>query len=115
MNLVEANVSLADGGLSLQFAGHRLELSGRVMTEHPALASYAGRSLILGIRPECMEDAKLAPTDNGSAKLRVVVDLREALGSDVLAHFRLECTAGRDRGHEGTGTGRRRVHCAAPC
>ena len=89
MNLVETNVSLADGGLSLQFAGHRLGLSGRVMTEHPALVSYAGRSLILGIRPEGMEDAKLAPTDNGSAKLRVVVDLREALGSDVLVHFRL--------------------------
>jgi multiple sugar transport system ATP-binding protein len=36
-----------------------------------------------------MDDAALVTRQEGSGTLRVVVDLREALGSDVLVHFRL--------------------------
>ncbi len=89
MNLVEATVSRADGSLFLDFSGNRLELNAQLINDHPALASYAGRSLILGVRPESMDDATLVTRQKGSGTLRVVVDLREALGSDVLVHFRL--------------------------
>ena len=90
MNLVEATVSRTDDQYFLDFAGHRLRLDASVISNHPTLASYEGRSLILGIRPESMEDASLALQGTGSGTLQVTVDLREALGSDVLVHFRVD-------------------------
>jgi len=41
---------------------------------------------VLGIRPEDLEDAAIAGRDDG-ARLRGRVELREALGSEVLVHF----------------------------
>jgi multiple sugar transport system ATP-binding protein len=41
---------------------------------------------VLGIRPEDLEDAALAE-GNGGGRLRGRVELREALGSEVLVHF----------------------------
>jgi multiple sugar transport system ATP-binding protein len=47
--------------------------------------------VLIGIRPEAFEDAALADGD-GRPRLRARVELREALGSEVLVHF---STAGR--------------------
>jgi multiple sugar transport system ATP-binding protein len=49
-----------------------------------------GRPVIVGIRPESIEDASLGAISNPAVIVRVTVELREALGSDVLAHFRLD-------------------------
>jgi multiple sugar transport system ATP-binding protein len=65
----------------------RLELSDR-----PWLAAYDGRTVVLGIRPEDMEDAAIAG-DDGSPRLRGRVELREALGADVLVHFTVAARA----------------------
>jgi multiple sugar transport system ATP-binding protein len=43
--------------------------------------------VILGIRPEAMEDAAFTSSPGGSPRLEVVCSLREALGSEVLLHF----------------------------
>jgi len=56
----------------------------------PRLAAYEGRDVLLGIRPESFEDASLASAEH--PRLRGHVELREALGSEVLVHF---STAGR--------------------
>ena len=57
------------------------------LDEHSRLAAaYEGRSVVLGIRPEDLEDAAIAGCDGG-ARLRGRVELREALGSEVLVHF----------------------------
>jgi multiple sugar transport system ATP-binding protein len=42
--------------------------------------------VVVGIRPEDLEDAALANGDAG-ARLRGRVELREALGAEVLVHF----------------------------
>jgi multiple sugar transport system ATP-binding protein len=55
------------------------------------LAGYEGRDVLIGIRPESLEDAALANGD-GRPRLPGRVELREALGSEVLVHF---STAGR--------------------
>jgi multiple sugar transport system ATP-binding protein len=56
----------------------------------PELVAQEGKDILLGIRPESFEDASLAPADQ--PRLRGHVELREALGSEVLVHF---STAGR--------------------
>jgi multiple sugar transport system ATP-binding protein len=55
------------------------------------LAAHEGGEVLIGLRPEAFEDAALA---NGDARPRLParVELREALGSEVLVHF---STAGR--------------------
>src|SRR5256885_14004778 len=58
----------------------------RSLARRPGLAHYAGRDVVVGIRPEDIEDASLVPSANGSW-LPVRVTLAEALGSEVIAHF----------------------------
>jgi multiple sugar transport system ATP-binding protein len=90
MNLVEATITRETGPVIARFAQHDIALDAPILSRHPTLANYAGRQVIVGIRPESIEDASLGAIRNPAAILRVTVELREALGSDVLAHFRLD-------------------------
>ncbi|MGH2525442.1 MAG: ABC transporter ATP-binding protein, partial [Actinomycetota bacterium] len=90
MNLVEATVSTAGDGVFVDFAGHRLGIPDEVLAARPALASFRGRSVILGIRPENMEDAALVSSPPPDSRFPMVVNLREGMGSDVYLHFTVE-------------------------
>jgi multiple sugar transport system ATP-binding protein len=90
MNLVEARVGAADGETFVEFAGHRLLIPSEVMAARPALASFRDRPVVLGIRPEHMDDAALVPGSRPESRLPVVVDLREGMGSDVYLHFSIQ-------------------------
>jgi multiple sugar transport system ATP-binding protein len=90
MNLVEATVSATGGEMFVEFAGDRLLVPPEVVAARPALAAFRGRTLILGIRPEHMEDAALVPGSDPNSRLPVVVDLREGMGSDVYLHFSVD-------------------------
>jgi multiple sugar transport system ATP-binding protein len=90
MNLVEATVSTAGDGVFVDFAGHRLGVPDEVLAARPALASFRGRSVILGIRPENMEDAALVTSPLPDSRFPMVVNLREGMGSDVYLHFTVE-------------------------
>ncbi len=90
MNLIEASLERADGGTEVVFGPHRLPVPAAVLGEHAALAGYLGRKVVLGIRPEHMEDAALLPDAAPESVLDVTVELREELGAEVNAH----CTVG---------------------
>jgi multiple sugar transport system ATP-binding protein len=81
MNMVDATIRREDGsqGLLVEFAEHRLRLDDSLVGERPALDGYTGRRVVLGIRPEDMEDAALAslPEDR---RIRTSVDLLEDIG-----------------------------------
>jgi multiple sugar transport system ATP-binding protein len=86
MNLLGADLEHSDGALVARFGEHRLPIGDKVLAHRPALKGYEGRRLILGIRPEDLEDAALA-TGGPGERFSVVVDIREDLGSEVLLHF----------------------------
>ena len=48
--------------------------------------------MILGIRPEDLEDVSLEPDTPPDRRLRGVAELREALGSELMVHFTVEGT-----------------------
>ena len=48
--------------------------------------------MILGIRPEDLEDVSLEPDTPRDHRLRGVAELREALGSELMVHFTVEGT-----------------------
>jgi multiple sugar transport system ATP-binding protein len=87
MNLLEAKVERADDGLTLELGSQRLTLGPRAPK---ALEGYTGRRLIVGIRPEGLEDAGVSARDDGRQVLRAQVELREALGSEIVLHMRID-------------------------
>jgi len=90
MNMVLADLAQADGGLVTEFAGIRLRLEDSILDERPALKRYLGKRVVLGVRPEDIEDASFAPDGPEDRRLRARVTLREALGSEVLIHFNID-------------------------
>ena len=59
-----------------------------------ACATSTGATIVLGIRPEDMEDAALVSDAPAERRITSTVELREALGSDVVVHFRDRRAAG---------------------
>jgi multiple sugar transport system ATP-binding protein len=90
MNLVEAELQARNGSLAARIGDQELELDPELLALRPGLASYAGRTVVLGVRPENLEDAALAPDTPPARRLRGSVVLREALGSDVVAHLGID-------------------------
>jgi multiple sugar transport system ATP-binding protein len=89
MNMVEATLARENGGLVAQVGSQRIGLGEETLGAHPALTSYEGRNVILGIRPEDLEDAALV-SDRPSERLKGTVTLKEALGSEIMVHFTIE-------------------------
>jgi multiple sugar transport system ATP-binding protein len=65
----------------------QLPLPPDLVASRPALAEYEGRKVVVGIRPEDMEDAALVADAPADRRIPATVELREALGSDVVVHF----------------------------
>jgi multiple sugar transport system ATP-binding protein len=87
MNMVEAELTRSNGSLAVEFGGFSLEITDEVLAQRPALRAYEGKPIVVGIRPEDMEDASLVSDAPANRRIRSEVMLREALGADVLVHF----------------------------
>jgi multiple sugar transport system ATP-binding protein len=90
MNMLEATVERADGGLCVRIGGHTVGLGDETLDAHPALKNYEGKEVVLGIRPEDLEDATLAADTPDDRRLKGEVVLEEALGSEVMVHFTID-------------------------
>jgi len=90
MNMVEAVLARVEAGCFAEFAGLRLRVPDETLAARPALAGYVGKSIVLGIRPEDMEDPQFLPTQVADAQIPVVVAHREAMGAEVYAHFTVD-------------------------
>jgi multiple sugar transport system ATP-binding protein len=87
MNMVSAQLSRSDGTLFAEFGGFRLRVGDEGKAARPDLEKFEGKDVVLGIRPEDMEDASLVQDPQEGRVISSTVDLREALGSEVLVHF----------------------------
>jgi multiple sugar transport system ATP-binding protein len=87
MNMVTAKLSRSDGSLFAEFGGFRLRVGDQGKAARPDLEKFGGNEVILGIRPEDMEDASILTGASDDQRISSTVDLREALGSEVLVHF----------------------------
>ncbi len=92
MNLVEAKLERANGGLVAVAGSQRVALGDETLSARPALKQFEGRAVILGIRPEDLEDAELAADGSPDRTLNGEVQLTEALGSEVMVHFAIDAT-----------------------
>jgi multiple sugar transport system ATP-binding protein len=90
MNLLEAKLVRSGEGVAVEVGPHRLPVEEAFITARPALKGFIDRPVVLGIRPEDMEDASLVAQAPPERRLSSTVDLREALGSDVVVHFGID-------------------------
>jgi multiple sugar transport system ATP-binding protein len=87
MNVAVADVERADGEIWVSFGPNRLRLDPATLEKHPGLSAYAGRRVVLGIRPEDMEDAAVLHETHPDRRMSVLCDIREDMGSEVYVHF----------------------------
>ena len=92
MNILEARVEEADGGLRAMVGNTPLAIGPGLVEARAGIREYVGEPIVLGIRPEGLEDAALAPDAPADHRLRGLVELREALGSEIVAHVRVPGT-----------------------
>jgi len=90
MNMIEASLERANGGLAVTLGGQKIGLGDETLSRRPALRSYEGKPVILGIRPEDLEDAALETDTPSDRRLQGTVELREALGAEIMVHFRTD-------------------------
>ncbi len=60
MNLLQAELADDGDGLAARLGSQRLPLGDRLLADHPALRDHVGRPVVLGVRPEALEDAAVA-------------------------------------------------------
>ncbi len=90
MNMVDARLRASNGDLFVEFGSNRLRVPEAVRSERPGLDGFVDRSVVLGIRPEDMEDAALANGAPPDVRLPAVVDMREDMGAEVYLHFTVD-------------------------
>ncbi|WP_419932090.1 ABC transporter ATP-binding protein [Candidatus Poriferisodalis sp.] len=92
MNLYEATLRRSDdpsGDCQIDLGDQRLTVPAEVVAARPALEAYLDQPVVLGFRPEHLEDAAVAAEHPDDQRLDAVVDVREALGAETLVHFNL--------------------------
>jgi multiple sugar transport system ATP-binding protein len=87
MNLVGADLAQANGHMTARFGEHKLVVDRDALAARPSLSEFAGRRVILGIRPEDMEDAAVAGGAPDGRRIGAEVDIREDMGSELVVHF----------------------------
>jgi multiple sugar transport system ATP-binding protein len=90
MNFFQGRLERDEGQYSVVVGEQRLAVDNEEAAAVEGLAEHVGRSLVLGVRPEHLEDAALAPETGPGRRLVGQVRLREALGSEVIVHFQVE-------------------------
>ena len=83
MNFVYATATKSGKGMKIKFGDDEV----KVASAPEALASYEGKEIVVGIRPEAFEDSVYANDKEFSEQVAIEVKLLEQLGSDTYVHF----------------------------
>ena len=90
MNLVQATLEASNGDLSVRFGEQTLRLADSLVAERPRLRERTNRPVVLGIRPESLEDAAVAMDAPADRRIRGTVELVELMGADAYVHFTVD-------------------------
>jgi len=85
MNLFEGHLSGSTD--TLHIGSQQMALPPSVFERHPGLRAFDGRTVVVGVRPE---DLPASVDQNHGEVLWGDVHLVEALGSELLVHFRID-------------------------
>ena len=81
------NAVVGEGARSVKLGSQSVMLPDAVAVKRPALRSYVGKDVVIGMRPEHL---RAASPDITGPKLVGDVELIEALGSELVIHFTID-------------------------
>jgi multiple sugar transport system ATP-binding protein len=90
MNMLEAKLERSNGGLVANLGSQSISLNEETLPQRPGLREYEGKEVVLGVRPEDLEDLSLTSGTPPGHRLHGKVQLTEALGSEVMVHFTMD-------------------------
>ena len=90
MNLFRARLTGEGDNIMLELGSHRLAVPASIVAAHAKLQASGTRDVIVGIRPEDMDDASLNPGHPANQRLTSKVLITESLGSDQMVHFGID-------------------------
>lgn len=87
MNLYGGTVADDVGdSATITLGSQTVEVPADVLAKRPGLRERRGKPVTIGIRPEDMEDASLKPDHPTNQRIKIDVELVEALGSELMVH-----------------------------
>jgi multiple sugar transport system ATP-binding protein len=89
MNFVEAELAREDGAFVARIGGQVIALDDDEAAGRPRLEASVGRKVVLGVRPEHLQDATLVSAPE-RRRFRGEVQLKESLGAEAIVHFQVE-------------------------
>jgi multiple sugar transport system ATP-binding protein len=89
MNFIRAHLERNNGEYEADFGNTRIRLTRESVREHEDIGKFVGKEVILGVRPETMEDAKLTEIKDESDCITVTPDVIESMGSEKYVYFSL--------------------------
>jgi multiple sugar transport system ATP-binding protein len=93
MNLIEATIGRAGERFTATIGADTIVLDDETLAAHPAIRAFDGRMVVLGVRPESLDDAAIETDSPSDRRLRGQVVLTEALGSEILVHVAIDAKA----------------------
>jgi multiple sugar transport system ATP-binding protein len=84
-NLYDATVG--EGARSIKLGSQEVDLPEAVVLKRPGLRAYAGKEVVVGMRPEHLRSESSTST---GPKIVGDVDLVESLGSELVVHFTID-------------------------
>jgi multiple sugar transport system ATP-binding protein len=90
MNFFSSKIEGDGNKLSIDIGGQKIVLGEKVVSDRPELKKYVGKEMIVGVRPQDFEDASLQSDAPQDARLKVHIDLVEAIGTETLVHFEVD-------------------------
>ncbi len=95
MNLFRARLEGDAADCTLILGSHRLAVPAAAFEGRPGRTAKIGSEIIVGIRPEDLEDAALVPQHPQDQRLRATVVVTEQLGSDQMVHFAMDAPSAK--------------------
>ncbi len=89
MNLMLVELHGSAEAPTLQIAGQTLHVDPELAKSKPGLGNFIGKQVVVGIRPEDLEDAVTARNAAPERTLETEASLIESLGSEIIVHFPL--------------------------
>ena len=91
MNLFRSELGGTAESPTVKVGSQTLGVSADLVNSRPGLARFVGKEVVVGIRPEDIQDASIfAEPVTEDRKLVSETQLIEALGSEIIAHFPLD-------------------------
>ena len=86
MNFINGKLVKLGEDVYFNFEGHSIKIPAE-KANHPALKEYIDQEVVVGIRPECINDQEAAVAANPDSTIETLVDVTELMGAEIYLYL----------------------------